>query len=129
MVNGQRETEHDQDTVLLAIPTDASADSHKIHVVPESRSKDFVGDYPLFYTQIDRESSKIAGFLVERASMSSTKTWNINFGKDTRIISVKTQYDTVSTAHLQEHFLPTEFGEDGVLLYKFLDKNVFSVIL
>jgi len=41
---------------------------------------------------------------------------------------LKTQYDRLSEASQPDHYLPTEFGQDGQLLYKFLDSNVFAII-
>lgn len=41
---------------------------------------------------------------------------------------VKPQYETQSLASDSESFLPTSFGNEGTLLYKYADSNMFSVI-
>jgi hypothetical protein len=48
-------------------------------------------------------------------------------GSDQEIVSIKTQYDQLSLASQPEHVLPTAFGEEGILLFKYLDSNMFAV--
>jgi len=55
--------------------------------------------------------------------------WNINLGANKEIIGVKTQYDQQSTASHQKHYLPTDYGQTGELLYKYLDQNMFAVMM
>ena len=44
------------------------------------------------------------------------------------ILDVRTQYDSVSSATQQSSILPTVFGQEGELFYKFLDANIFILI-
>lgn len=41
---------------------------------------------------------------------------------------MQTQYPSFSSATKHEHVLPTVFGFDGELFYKYLDQNMFAVI-
>lgn len=49
-------------------------------------------------------------------------------GENKEILSIKTQYNQLSIASLQQHFLPTDYGQTGELLYKYLDQNMFAVV-
>ena len=51
----------------------------------------------------------------------------MNLGQDQQIIDVRTQYDQLSQASEPKHVLPTAFGVEGVLIFKYLDSNMFSV--
>ena len=41
---------------------------------------------------------------------------------------METQYSSMSQATKTKNILPTVFGQEGELFYKFLDANMFSVI-
>lgn len=53
--------------------------------------------------------------------------WSLQLGADEKIIDLSTQYATESLAVDPAAILPTQFGVDGVLLYKYLDSNMFTV--
>lgn len=44
-----------------------------------------------------------------------------------KIVDISTQYTTDSLANEPSYVLPTAFGVEGVLLYKYLDSNMFAV--
>lgn len=76
----------------------------------------------------------MSGFQINRSTLEAQKIWHINFSaansKEAHdnhhiIEEVITQYTAPSG---DQHVLPTIFGEDGVLLYKFFDSNFFAVI-
>ena len=61
--------------------------------------------------------------------MRSENTWRIKISEeDEEIIDVSTQHATMSTVTKHKNILPTVFGNDGDLFYKFLDSNMFSVM-
>jgi len=71
------------DQVLIGIPRKEpgqNQDQNKVVVFPNTR--ELSGDFPLFYTQVDRATSKISGFEIHRDTMTSKKVWKINFGSD-----------------------------------------------
>ncbi len=53
--------------------------------------------------------------------------WQLQIGDQEEIIDVRTQYTSASLAAEHAHVLPTAFGEEGSLLYKYLDSNMFAV--
>lgn len=59
--------------------------------------------------------------------MLGKKIWSLNLGQSEKIIDVSTQYTTASLATESTSVLPTVFGVDGVLLYKYLDSNMFAL--
>lgn len=69
------------------------------------------------------------GYRLNTVTMRSENTWRINVGADDEeILDVTTQHATMSTVTKNKSILPTVFGQEGDLFYKFLDSNMFSVI-
>ena len=60
--------------------------------------------------------------------MTCENIWKINLGEQHSVVDVRTQYDTASNAAHPKAILPTAFGQDGQLFYKYLDSNMFSII-
>lgn len=60
--------------------------------------------------------------------MKTDIMWNLNIDDSLEIVDLSTQYDSASTASKQSAILPTVFGEDGQLFYKYLDANIFTLI-
>jgi len=60
--------------------------------------------------------------------MRAENTWRISLDADQEIKNVETQYASVSQATKTKSILPTVFGLEGELFYKFLDANMFSVV-
>lgn len=75
-----------------------------------------------------KADGKIYGYRLNTVTMKAENTWRVALEADQEIIDVQTQYSTMSQATKTNSFLPTVFGQDGELFYKFLDANMFSVI-
>lgn len=65
--------------------------------------------------------------MINKAKLTTELAWSINLGQDQEIIDIRTQYDQQSQASEPEHVLPTAFGVEGVLIFKYLDSNMFAV--
>lgn len=61
------------------------------------------------------------GYRLNANTMSAENTWRISLDANQEIIDVRTQYQSISSATKHEHVLPTVFGFDGELFYKYLD--------
>lgn len=84
---------------------------------------------PSYYTQIKKSEGKIYGYRLNALTMQAENTWRIAFDTDEQAITdIKTQYSSMSDATKSASILPTVFGQDGDLFYKFLDQSMFSVI-
>lgn len=83
---------------------------------------------PLYYTTFDLHKKRISGHFVDNSTLKTSQVWNINLGDNKEITSIKTQYNQQSIASVQQHFLPTDYGQTGELLYKYLDQNMFAVV-
>ena len=80
-------------------------------------------------TQVQKSEGKINGYRINTATMRSENTWRIKISdEDEEIVDVCTQHATMSTVTKHKNILPTVFGQDGDLFYKFLDSNMFSVM-
>jgi len=79
----------------------------------------------LYFSHV--ETNKISGFKINKSDLTAEKVWQIDFGNKEVVIDVKTQYQTASLAAEHSSVLPTAFGEDGILLYKYLDSNMYAV--
>jgi len=53
--------------------------------------------------------------------MRADNTWKIILDADQEVLDIETQYATMSSATKGKHILPTVFGQEGDLFYKFLD--------
>lgn len=82
-------------------------------------------EQPLFYTQVTDHA--ISGYQIDSESNQANRRWTLNLGGAEKIIDISVQYSTLSQATDPQFILPTSFGVDGVLLYKFLDSNTFSI--
>ena len=60
--------------------------------------------------------------------MKSENTWRIALDPNQEIRDVLLQYSSMSKVAKPTNVLPTVFGMDGDLFYKFLDDNLFAVI-
>jgi len=110
---------------LLAVPK--SGEGPIVNLKPEIELvKEPTG--PSYYTQVKKADGKIIGYRLNTVTMRAENTWRINLDADQEITSVEAQYQTVSTATKTKSILPTVFGLEGDLFYKFLDANMFSVI-
>jgi hypothetical protein len=83
------------------------------------------GKQPLFYTQI--EHSTVSGYIIDHENLIGKKSWSVNLGQNEKIINIETQYNTQSLASEPAGIAPTSFGVEGVLLYKYLDSNMFAI--
>lgn len=84
---------------------------------------------PSYYTQVKKAEGKILGYRLNALTNESENTWRISFDSDEQeIIDIQTQYSSMSTSIKAASILPTVFGQDGDLFYKFLDQSMFSVI-
>ena len=83
---------------------------------------------PSYYTQVRKTEGKIYGYRLNTVTMRAENTWRIALDADQQIKSVETQYASVSQATKTKSILPTVFGLEGELFYKFLDANMFSVV-
>ena len=79
----------------------------------------------MFYTQVGENF--VSGFQIEAGANQARKRWTLNVGESEKIIDISVQYSTLSQATDPQPILPTSFGVDGVLLYKFLDSNTFAL--
>merc|ERR1712060_300182 len=61
-------------------------------------------------------------------SMTSENTWRINLDQGQEIREFATQYSSFSTVSKGSPVLPSVFGQDGDLFYKFMDTNMFAMI-
>jgi hypothetical protein len=59
--------------------------------------------------------------------VTGERVWQLEFGSKETIIDVRSQYTSASLAAEHAQVLPTAFGEEGTLLYKYLDSNMFAV--
>lgn len=59
--------------------------------------------------------------------MTGQKIWSVVISHTEKIVDIATQYTTASLANEPSYVLPTAFGVEGVLLYKYLDSNMFAV--
>lgn len=76
---------------------------------------------PSYYTQVKKAEGKIYGYRLNMASMRADNTWKIILDADQEVLDIETQYATMSSATKGKHILPTVFGQEGDLFYKFLD--------
>ena len=60
--------------------------------------------------------------------MRSENTWRVALDPNQEIRDVQVQYSSMSKVAKPTNFLPTVFGADGDLFYKFLDDSLFAVI-
>jgi len=126
--------------VLMAVPRNIpdSDDEFSVRVFPAGVK--LHGDQNLFYTQVNKQEGTMCGFQINRDTLEAQRIWSINFsaanskeadktGNDNHHIieEVVTQY--VSASGKSPTILPTIFGEEGVLLYKFFDANFFAVMV
>jgi hypothetical protein len=79
----------------------------------------------MFYTQIQEQT--ISGYMIDRQNLLGKKVWSLNLGQNEKLIDISTQYTTASEASEPQYILPTQFGVEGALLYKYLDSNMFAV--
>lgn len=77
----------------------------------------------MYYSQVDKQS--ISGYKI--SNLVGHKTWSVNIGPNQKLVDIQTQYTTQSLASEPKNILPTLFGVEGVLLYKYLDSNMFAV--
>lgn len=111
--------------VLLAVPKSGEG---QVAVLAEGITLDSANTPPLFFTSIDRENGRINGHSINTKKMTAENTWKINLGAQNTVVDVTTQYETASAAAHVKSVLPTAFGQDGQLFYKYLDTNMFSVV-
>ena len=114
--------------MLLAVPLSLSEGQAAIVPKSDASLSTIPKGKPLFYTQLDMKLNQIIGFKIDQITLKTKKVWNIKLGADKEIVSIKTQYDSASTASQQKHYLPTDYGQSGELLYKYLDSNMFAVV-
>jgi len=119
-----------QDQVVVSIPRDQTDKYLKVQVYP--KDKQLHGEQPLFFTQVDKQNGKMSGYRINRKTLACTQMWTntlSNKATDGGLVieRVFSQANTDSTASLEQHILPTTSGEDGALLYKFFDTNMFAV--
>jgi hypothetical protein len=111
--------------VLLAVPKDLKPgdSSASAVILPESDADSckLASEKPFFFTTFDTTENVIHGYRVDNASLKIAHAWNIKLGKGKEIVKVETQYNSASTASQQSHILPTSFGQNGELIYKYLD--------
>lgn len=67
------------------------------------------------------------GFRLNTSTMRAENTWRIALDADQAIHDITTQYASVSSATKGSNVLPTVFGQEGDLFYKFLDQSMFAV--
>jgi len=97
------------------------------------------GDQQLYYTQVNKEEGTMSGFQINCSTLEAQKIWNINFSSANSKEADKTEegnhhiIEEVITQYVpatgEQYVLPTIFGEEGVLLYKFIDSNFFAVMV
>ena len=85
------------------------------------------GTGPSYYTQVKKAEGKIYGYRLNAVTMQSENTWRIALDANQEIKDVQTQYTSISTSTKGSSILPTVFGQDGELFYKFLDQSMFAV--
>lgn len=83
---------------------------------------------PSYYTQIKKAEGKIFGYRLNANTMQSENTWKVALDSNQEIREVRTQYLSNSQVTKGISILPTVFGQDGDLFYKFLDSSMFSVV-
>jgi len=83
---------------------------------------------PSYFTQIKKTEGKILGYRLNPLTMQSENTWRITLDSNQEIRDVQTQYPSISQATKGSSILPTVFGQDGDLFYKFLDESMFAVV-
>lgn len=88
-------------------------------------SFEFKADKPVFYTQVSEHH--ISGYQVTD-DLKGKAIWSLNLGETEKIVDLAVQYTTASTATDNAFILPTQFGQEGALLYKYLDSNMFAVV-
>lgn len=112
-----------RDYIVLAVP---KGDSHGVQKLKlTSKDAKLYGKQPLYYSQADNNS--ISGFKVLGEQLIAERIWSLNFGDQERVIDIRTQYTTASQAAEHSSILPTAYGMEGFLLYKYLDSNMFAV--
>ena len=83
---------------------------------------------PSYFTQVKKDEGKIYGYRLNGLTMQSENTWRIALDAEQQvIIDVQTQYSSISQATKASSILPTVFGQEGELFYKFLDQAMFAV--
>ena len=83
---------------------------------------------PSYFTQVKKAEGKIYGYRLNGETMQAENTWRIALDADQQVIKdVQTQYSSISAATKAESILPTVFGQEGELFYKFLDQALFAV--
>ena len=87
-----------------------------------------LADTPLYFTSVSKDAGKISGYRINTKTLTSDSIWTISLGNQNKIIDIKTQYETQYAASDPKYILPTSFGQDGQLFYKYLDSNMFYVI-
>lgn len=105
---------------VIAVPKGASKTEQRLSFTSQ---KVELTDQPLFYTQVDEY--KISGYKI--SEMTGHKVWSISISSTEKIVDISTQYTTASLASESSYVLPTAFGVEGVLLYKYLDSNMFAI--
>lgn len=69
----------------------------------------------------------MSGYRIDHETLVGNKVWTVSLGESEKLIDVRTQYTTQSLATVPSYILPTAFGVEGVLLYKYLDSNMFAI--
>lgn len=109
---------------IVAIPRDAYANDQQLKQTGKVQ-KPIESETPMFYTQIQDQT--VTGYSIDRSTLIGKKIWSLNIGMNEKLVDLSTQYTTDSLASEPNFVLPTVMGTEGILLYKYLDSNMFSL--
>lgn len=117
--------------VLMAVPKVVPEDEEfSVRVFPASVKVQCSEN--LYYTQVHKHTGQMAGFQIDCSTLEATKIWDINFSASNGKDDLKNNHiieEVITQNGFSSHILPTIFGEEGVLLYKFFDANFFAVMV
>ena len=118
--------------MLMAVPKVVPEDEEfSVRVFPASVK--MICNENLYYTQVHKHTGQMVGFQIDCNTFEAAKIWDINFSaannnkdgnKNNHVIE-----EVITQNSFVNHILPTIFGEEGVLLYKFFDANFFAVMV
>ena len=113
-------------STIVAVPK--QAEGKIVNLKASEVDLDTSATGPSYYTQIKKAEGKIFGYRLNAVTMQSENTWKVALDSNQEIREVRTQYLSNSQVTKGISILPTVFGQDGDLFYKFLDSSMFSVV-
>ena len=114
-------------TTIIAVPK--GGEGPIVNVKPELDLVSSGSNGSSYFTQVNQAEGKLRGFRLNTNMMKAENTWRVNYDPAKQVIrEVSTQFQSPSQATKGIGYLPTVFGQEGDLFYKFIDHSMFSVV-